>query len=274
MPRSNGRNNNGNNSGGGGNNNGGSSRRTKLQKRAVRDVRLSERPQVRQLQQAQQGTETAYGGFQDLLAPMGKQYGNQTEDIAGNLTSQLAALSGMLGGDTPVASSALPAGEAQAGANMGTQLGAGSLGLLASQAQRNLGYQQSAVREGGLAERSALDNLTQQMSELFAQRPEQIRQRMDELRQQNLENSLVKSQMQGDAAYVEFLKQYIGGMDFGGGKGGGRGTGGGGGDPWVPPNVHADTGPPNDGNNNTPSETQRTSTRRNRRGNSDRRGRR
>jgi hypothetical protein len=230
------------------------SRRTKMEQRATRDIRISQRPYMDQLQRSSVATENAYGGLADQLAPMGKQYGNQTEGIAGDLTSQLAALSAALGGDTPVAGgSMLPGTEMQAGSNMGTVLGAGALETLASQAQRNLGYQQSAVREGGLAERTALDNLTQQRLQAMQQRPELILQRLDELRQQRLENSLVKSQMAGDEAFSQYLQSMLGNLITPPKRGSRhRRRGGGGGDvgstdangnPNTPPTPPGDTTP-------------------------------
>lgn len=185
-------------------------RRNRLYRRARRDIRVSQAPAIRGARRdyraAQQGVESAYGGFQDQIADLGPQYEAQTADIAGDLTSQLGELRGLLGGN-------MAPGEGAAGTMATQTLGAGGLELLASQAQRNLGYQTSAVREGALAQRAASSNLTQQLldtlDQIRFQNPALIRQRVDELREQRLTRQLARSQMQSDEAMNAFIQAQI-----------------------------------------------------------------
>ena len=195
--------------------------------RAKRDVSLSQQPALnaiqRMIDQANQdyqnslmGAQSAYGGFQQEIAPMAEQYTSQSQGIADALSQQLAGLSSGMNAPN------LAEGELAAGQGLFGIQGAGGLEMLASQAQRNLGYQQSATREGALAERYAGQNLLQDLNDQLDQyynrtldvtdmTPALIRQREDELRQQRLENQLVKSQMSGDEAFNQYLQGLIGG---------------------------------------------------------------
>jgi hypothetical protein len=191
----------------------------RIQKRAARDIRVSQQPLVDQLERSMGATQSAYGGYQDLLGGMQGQYGQQTGDISQDLMNQYSQLAGMLGG-------AAPPTEAGAANQLFGGAGAGALGILASDQQRNVDFQRSAQREGGLASRYSQDNLIQQMNELYAQRPQLIRQRTDELRDQSLERQLAQSQIASDEAFNQYLQNQIGGLL---GGGGGRSGGGGGG---------------------------------------------
>ncbi len=222
---------------------------TNRQRRARRDVRIAQQPQLNAIDReqalAQQNAEramsavsSAYGGYQNLLGNM-PDFQKQVSGISTNLQNQLAGLSAMLGG-----SSMLPEGESAAGTGLGTTIGSGALEALASQAAREGQYQASAQREGGIAQREATGNLVQNLNDVMSgfqnrrldvtdQSAQLIKQRMDELRQQALENQVVKQKMASDAALSQYLMGQVGniGGGGGGGFGGGGGGGGGGGKP-------------------------------------------
>lgn len=199
---------------------------SKLMKRARRDVKLTNRPALRSIKRETQqgrdefanmgaGIDSAYGGYQEQIAPLATQYQNQTAGISGDLTNQIAGLMSLIPGN-------MPQGEVGASGQVAGQYGVGALEGLASQAQRNLGYQQSAVREGGLAQRTAQGNRLQDLQDFLQyQRGRrmdirgnmamQIRAREDELRQQALENRLARSDIQSNKATAQALIDMIGG---------------------------------------------------------------
>ncbi len=210
-------------------------KKTPLQRRAVRDVRLMTQPQTNAINREETQTQqdflrmlqqerSAYGGYQNEL---GQIPGLNTAPIASDLQSQLAQLSGLLGGTLPT--TGLPGTESTAGSNLGTVIGAGALETLASQAARGNAYQASAGREGALAERSAKENLVQDLQDALLgysnrrldvadQMPLLIKQRIDELR------DLAQSKAQ-DQALADYLMGTINSQLSGGGRGGGPGGG-------------------------------------------------
>jgi hypothetical protein len=198
----------------------------KLQQQARRDIFLANRPAMRGLgRERKQGlnefadasaaANAAAGGYQDLLAPLGPQYTQATSGIAEQLTQNLAGLQGLIPGN-------LPPTEAAAAAGVFGQFGAGAMEGLASNAQRQLGSQTSATREGGLYNRAAQSNLTQDkgdfLQDLRGRRMDlrgamaaQIQQRLDELKQQQLEKKLAMSDIKSNQATAQALIHMIGG---------------------------------------------------------------
>jgi len=208
-------------------------RRTgKLMNRAMSDVSLMLQPQYNMIDREQQiaqqdylqglqALNAAYGGYQQELAGMPAL---PTEDYANRLQQQVAGLSGLLSGGGVDMSmygatelpTGMPAQEVAAGQGMGATLGAGALGDLYSQAMRGDVWQQSAQREGGLAQRYGAENLAQSMDDtLRALRDRRLdvtdqtylleKQRLDELRQQHMENQLIQNKIQNDEAFADWL---------------------------------------------------------------------
>jgi len=230
-----------------------SKNRNKLFQRAQRHVQLAHQPELdaieRQVQQvldefdqAQQAGQSAYGGYQKLIEPYGAEYTAETGSIADRLIGQLGQNQAQLAADPALAQygspalgvgQGLPQAEGQAGVGMYGAIGDTALGQISNMAARNLGYQTSAQREGGLAKRSMQSNLIQQMND--AMRELQGRELdvtgqfagetldyLGTLKQQALENQLVKSKMESDQAYADYL---MGTINRALGDGDGEGSG-------------------------------------------------
>jgi len=207
-----------------------STRRTQT---ATRNVGLQQAPYYQAIGTEQQNAQqdylnqlqagrAAYGGFQQQIAPYGGQYTNETNRIGQNLSSELQGLQGYLP-TQPVLNgvqTAMPGSEQAAYGNFANAIGTAGFNTLASEAQRNLDYQTSARREGALANRYMQDTLAQQMSNqargfsdrrlgLAANEPAMIQQESDRLRQQALENQMVRQQQQSDEAFNQLLASQI-----------------------------------------------------------------
>jgi hypothetical protein len=118
---------------------------------------------------------------------------------------------------------AMPNNEQGAYGNFANAIGSAGFNTLASEAQRNMDYQTSARREGALANRYMQDTLAQQMSnqargfsdrrlQVAANEPAMIQQESDRLRQQALENQMVRQQQQSDEAFNQLLASQIGSL--------------------------------------------------------------
>jgi hypothetical protein len=212
---------------------------------ARRDVRLSLRPELRAIDRQEAAlrgdyedftgqSEGIYDALANELAPLGPAYQEQSQGISSGLEQALADLAsslGLQGMDTPQA-------ETQAALGAYGAVGAGGLSQLASQMQRGLGYQTSAERQTGIEREEVARNLLQGLQDALEGLGDRrldvtegmgslVRQRMDELAEQQLTQQLARSQMQSDRAFSELLSSQIGGLLGGGGGGGGFGPGGG-----------------------------------------------
>ncbi len=210
---------------------------TRRYQTATRNVGLQYAPQYQQIQQEQQNAQadylnqlqaarSAYGGYQQEIAPYGQQYSDLSSQIGNNLMSQLQGLQG-------VYPTGMPSNESSAVSALANALGTTGFNTLASEAQRNLDYQTSAQREGALSQRYAADTLGQQLSNqlrgfsdqrlnLAAQQPAMIQSEVDRLRQQSIENQLAQSQIAGNNALNQYVQNQIGGyLNPGGGNQGG-----------------------------------------------------
>lgn len=218
-----------------------------------------------ELEGTRQGVESAYGGYSKELGPIGRDYTQSSRDIRQDLIQDFGRLEGRFEPDPTLAAYGapataaggvplgLPAGEAAAGSQFGEGIGQTALGLLASQRQRQEGFQTSAEREGGLAERAALGNIVQQTNdavEALRERQLQVQEqfplatqtRLDDLRQQALENRLVKQSQENDRRASEAFSQLLMGQvgnylrsDRNRNRGSNRGGGGGGSSPRPGP---------------------------------------
>lgn len=239
-----------------------------IRSRAVNDVQLMNQGSIdvlnAQLQQAQedylrmmQTGQSVYGGAADAIRGIEEpDFGGIASDLQGWLNGLSPELLGApggvdMGGGEMVG---MPDAEAAAGASYGGAIGAGALSALANDQSRNAMLQQGAQREAVVGGRNVQDSLMQRMEDtlqgyndqlrgITAQEPYQIRSRIDDLRDQAIEQRLAMSKMQGDRAFSEWLQGYVGGQVGGGGgfrSGGGGGGGGGGG---TRPGGGADIGP-------------------------------
>jgi hypothetical protein len=183
-------------------------RSKKLYRRARRDLQLSTRPARRQARRdyryASNQAQNIYGGYNEALAGIPPV---DTAGMSDALRNQLMSFAGALQG------AGLPASEVGSATGVFQGVGEGGLSLLASQGARGAEYAASAIREGALAERAARDNLLQQLMGTLGDlriTPAMIQQRVDELRQQRLENRLVRGEIDSQEAMSQYLMDIIG----------------------------------------------------------------
>lgn len=252
-------------------------RRSRLMDRARRDVMLSIQPlldQINMLRQLafqdylgqNQFLQSTFGGLQEQLA------GIQQPDFTGignTLTGQLGDLAGLFSAPPETINDivvGMPGSEVQSAQAVATALGGSALDALATDAARFQNLQSSYQRQGALGESYARQNLTQDLQEMLrnmylqqaqtmATVPESILARVDELRQQALENRLAQQKIASDRAFSEFLQNFLSGAYAPPGGGGGGGGGGRGG--RFPPPTY--TGP-REGGGWTPQQQDRYST--------------
>lgn len=231
----------------------------RLSQRATRDVQLMNQPQFdynnAQLQQAQenylraqQSAQSASGGAYDAI---GGAQRPQFGQIADQFTERLNALAPEFGGagatvpyreqdmfSTTEGQIGMPANEVAAGNAVGSAFGTGTLGMLSNDEARWGMSREGAQQEASIFGRNSEAQLRQQMLDtiqgheneqqnLMAQQPYQIKSRLDELKDQAIEEQLARSKMRSDAAFSQAIQDQLGGMLSGGGGGGGGGTGGG-----------------------------------------------
>jgi len=234
----------------------------RLRQRATNDVQLMMQPQFdynnAQLQQtqedygrAQQAAQSASGGAYDAI---GAARNPGFDRIADDFTQNLNALAPEFGGAGAVmpyqqnsiygersGSIGMPAGEVAAGNALGGAIGQAGISGLANDDARWGMLREGAQREASTFGRNSQAALQQQMLDtlrqheneqqnLMAQQPYQIKSRLDELKDQAIEQQLAKSKMASDRAFSEALQAQLTGMTSGFGNGGGGGGGGGGGD--------------------------------------------
>lgn len=183
-----------------------------LRKRARRDVRVALAPQFRDLErqerEASQLLETStgrtgqtYERLQNDLARLLPGFVTQNQGIGQNLISDMGQLASTLGINAPTS------GEGQAAQNLMGNIGGGGLNLLASGAQRNLGYGQSSVRQAGIdqasieqnylnAFRDVVEEIRQGRFDLKGDMGQQISARLDELRDRRADRKLAQQELE------------------------------------------------------------------------------
>lgn len=208
---------------------------SKLAKSATNTVNVANQPGINNIyrqidqqnldfQNQDQGIRSITSGAADALEPLYGKYEKASGDIAGDLQNQLSQFSAGLN------QQGLPTAELEANTALYGQYGNNAFNSLASDRQRALGYDQSAMRENTLYGRYARENLQQGLSDnlqtlynrladIQEGKQAQIRAEMDSQRQ--------------DMAYNNLIKQLTGNALGGGGGGGG---GGGNGHPGPGPN--------------------------------------
>lgn len=231
----------------------------RLRDRAVTDVQLMMQPQFdynnAQLQQtqenylrAQQAAQAASGGAYDAI---GEARNPGFDRIADQFTQNLNALApefGGVGAQMPYTANSIygerggtigmPENEVAAGNALGGAIGSAGLSGLANDDARWGMLREGAQREASTFGRNAqaalqsqmMDTLRQHENEqqnLMAQQPYQIKSRLDELKDQAIEQQLAKSKMRSDAAFSQAIQDQISGITGGFGGGGGGGGGGG-----------------------------------------------
>lgn len=223
--------------------------RNRFYNRATTNVELQDQSQVnllnQQLQQAQQdylreqqAAMSVYGGageeIRDLPRPQFDQIGDQYTQALSSIAPLFAGEQGM------------PGSETAAGNALGMAYGESGQTMLTNMAAREGMARSSAAREANLSGRYAQDALIQRMEDTMqsyndqlgqvrADDPWQIKQEVGDLRQQSLENRLLKQKMASDRAFSEWLQGYVGGAGSGRpGRPGGGGGGGGTPDPGRP----------------------------------------
>lgn len=221
-------------------------KRTKPKVQAKRDVRLFQQPMLDELARqrtmargdTRQYTEqvgTLYDALAQALGDMQGPYQDQALGIANQYKDDIGFLQDLVGG-------AVPASEQAAAGGLAGALGAGTLGLLSTDRQRQLDYGQSAMRQGELERLSTIDNANQDLQQLLQDLQQQRldikgqtgdlrKQRLDEILQRNFENKMAKGGLDLQKRQAEALAQFLGAEIGGVGHPGGGGGGGGGGRP-------------------------------------------
>ena len=124
----------------------------------------------------------------------------------------------------------MPENEAAAGNDLGLAYGEAGQTMLANAAAREGMYRSSAAREAVSSRKFAQDALLQsmqdavqgynnQLSNISAAMPWQVRDEVERLRDQRLEQQLARSKMASDEAFSQWLQNYLGGSGGGGGGG-------------------------------------------------------
>src|SRR5919108_2948283 len=202
--------------------------RRRLEERARRDVELSLDPILDELARQERALTPLYGAVSQQMAPLGPQYQADLSKIQQDYLSGVEALKGYLGGTAGQSLGGAAAQEAPAAAGAFGAIGAGGLERLASQGVRNAGYQASTMRQLGLQHEAAGAELGRQRQDVYSDVGERIRQRMDELRDRQLQEQQIRQGMMSEKAFNQFLQQQLGiylgpGGGMGHGKGKGRG---------------------------------------------------
>ncbi len=224
----------------------------RLNQRATRDVQLQSQPafdynnaQLQQAQEnylrAQQSAQSASGGAFDAIgAARNPGFDRIADQFTQNLNS-LAPEFGGAGAQVPYTANSIygerggsigmPENEVVAGNALGGAIGAAGLAGLANDDSRWGMLREGAQREASTFGRNSEAALRQQMLDtiqgheneqqnLMAQQPYQIKQRMDELKDQAIEEQLARSKMQSDRAFSQALQDQLGLMIGGNGPGG------------------------------------------------------
>jgi hypothetical protein len=187
--------------------------RTPLEKRAARDVKLAQRPELqayhRAGQQASQQYQTdaqrvqdVYGALSGQLEALAAPYQQQVTDIGTQLTGQIAQLPGI----TTQSIGAAPPAERAAGTALSSTIGAGTLEQLAAGAARNAAYNTSAQRQAGIESavtqrnfgvdlQNFLDDLSERRLGVIEERRPLMLQRLDELRDQKFQQRMAEEQL-------------------------------------------------------------------------------
>lgn len=209
---------------GGGGGGGGGSRAA-----AIRDVNLALNAQIDAINREQQqayydylnrvnGVNAAYGGFNQMVGNMMAPYQQQSGQVMSNLNSALAPYRSSQGNVL-----GLDAAEYMNGQGSFDSAAAAAQGLLSSMGQRGQDYLTSAQNEGALSQRYAQDNLLQRWEDSqnqYAQlrldatdhAGDYILQRLDEIKNQALQNSALKQQLTSNAAFSDMLAKLVGSM--------------------------------------------------------------
>lgn len=197
-----------------------------LQRQAKRDVKLAYEPYLDALvrekrtakDEMQEGlarTNRTYDILGQELAPIWPQYQQQAQTIASDFTNQIGNLGGMLG-INPEANT-LAQAEGGTVTNALGSIGATGLGLLASDASRQAGYQAGTQRYAA-AERAAvrknyledyedlIESLRREKLDMKRDWGPQITQRLDELRQRRFEKNMQQQEL--DVAKQQFRKTF------------------------------------------------------------------
>jgi hypothetical protein len=188
-------------------------KRSPMEKRAARDVKLAQRPELqayhRAGQQATQQYQTDAQRVQDVYGALGGQlealaapYQQQVTDIGTQLTGQIAQLPGI----TTQSIGAAPPAERAAGTALSSTIGAGTLEQLAAGAARNAAYNTSAQRQAGIESavtqrnfgvdlQNFLDDLSERRLGVIEERRPLMLQRLDELRDQKFQERMAEEQL-------------------------------------------------------------------------------
>ncbi len=171
-------------------------------RRELGDIRRTGQRAGRETRQAVTQSNNAYDALGAQLAGLDQPYQDTVSGIGADLSSQIAGLSPLM----QQSSGAVPEAERAAGSGLVGTLGAGSLEQIASDRARNVAYNTSAQRQGGLERLTQQRNLRGELGDfredlanrrldLLSGVPAQVRQREDQLAQQAFDRRMALQAM-------------------------------------------------------------------------------
>lgn len=209
----------------GGNNKGGNKKNKRkagpLQKRARRDVMFSIDPILDNIRREQERSEREYeqnaSRVENIYSDLGRElqragagYDPRAQQIATDLNTSLAGLTGMLAPNAESATTLNPSGqaaEAAAATGMFGAIGGGGQTMLASDRSRQNAWDTSLQREVPLQSadyerrflqdfRDTIEDLKQQRFDTMQDVPTAVLQRLDQLRDARKQNRLAQSELE------------------------------------------------------------------------------
>lgn len=183
-----------------------------LQDTALNTVNLAYQPQLDALAAAAAKAEadyaqrtaaiaSLYGGLGGELGGIGATYEPAASSIANGYIANLGSVAGLFGGS----SGDMAGSEVSAGNALGSAIGQTTMGLLSEGSQRNLNYNSSAIRQGGIDNTNTqkslatdlqqyLDNVSLQRTQVEAQKAMAIRDELQRLRELRFQQNMAQKQ--------------------------------------------------------------------------------
>lgn len=142
-----------------------------------------------------------YGGLGGELGTIGSNYEPAAAAIANGYLANIGSVAGLFGGT----SGDMAGSEVGAGNALGSAIGQSTMGLLSEGSQRNLNYNSSAIRQGGIDNTNTqkslamdlqqyLDNVSLQKIQVEAQKAMAIRDELERLRQLQFQQNMAQQQ--------------------------------------------------------------------------------
>lgn len=181
-----------------------------LRTRATREIEHSLQPLLSEIGRQESGLGPMYAGLQEQLAPLAGQYQADLGGIQSRYSEGIASLQNLLGGSAGATLGGAAAAEAPAATGAFGAIGAGGLGMLAQTGARNVGYQTSALRQSALQQLAERQDLARRRQDLYSDVPERVLERLDQLREQRLQQQQLRQGLTSEKAFNQFLQNQLG----------------------------------------------------------------